>query len=321
MAGRGRPERDVVEPPRASHNAGAGRNPAPLRARVAELSLVGVSAIWGLTFVMVQDAVELIPVTTFLAYRFVPASVLVAVIFRRELRKLSPGGWTAALLMGVFLTGGYVFQTLGLERTTAAKAGFITGLFVVLTPVFGSLFLGHRATAPAWAAAAVSALGLFLLSGGSDGGRLVGDLLVLLCACSFALHILFTGRAVADHHPGALLVIQLGVCGFSTLAVAALSGDLEVPEAASVWVALAVTSLGATALGFFVQTYAQRHASPARTALILASEPAFAGLFAYLLAGERLSSAGWLGAGLIMASIVAVELVPQLRPPRPLPER
>jgi drug/metabolite transporter (DMT)-like permease len=292
------------------------------RTRVAEVSLVVIAAIWGLTFVMVQDAVERLPVTAFLAYRFLPACALVAVIFRRELARLPRAGWIAGLSMGVFLTSGYVLQTLGLQHTTAAKAGFITGLFVVLTPVFGALFFGQRSGWTAWVAAGISTAGLYLLSGGGSGGTLSGDLLVLGCAASFAFHILFTGRAVESHHAGALLAVQLGVCGVVTLVAAAAAGDLEAPRTAVEWNALVVTTVGATALGFFVQTYAQRHASPARTALILASEPAFAGLFAYLLAGETLDAAGWAGAGLIMAAIVGVELVPYLRPPRePVPER
>lgn len=292
------------------------------RTRVAELSLVGIAAIWGLTFVMVQDAVERLPVNAFLAYRFLPACALVALAFRKELMRLSRAGWVAGLLMGVFLTSGYVFQTLGLQLTTAAKAGFITGLFVVLTPVFGALFFGQRAGWPAWGAAAVSTVGLYLLSGGGSGGTAPGDLLVLGCATSFALHILFTGRAVEHHHAGALLAVQLGVCGVATAVAAAAAGDLELPRSGVEWNALVVTSLGATALGFFVQTYAQRHASPSRTALILASEPAFAGFFAYLLAGETLDAAGWAGAALIMGAIVGVELIPHLRPPRePVPER
>lgn len=292
------------------------------RTRVAEISLVVIAAIWGLTFVMVQDAVERLPVTAFLAYRFLPACGLVALIFRRELVRLSRTGWVAGFLMGVFLTSGYVFQTLGLQLTTAAKAGFITGLFVVLTPVFGALFFSQRAGRATWAAAAVSTAGLYLLSGGGSGGTAGGDLLVLGCAASFAFHILFTGRAVEGHHAGALLAVQLGVCGVATFVAALVAGDLEVPGTAVEWNALVVTAIGATALGFFVQTYAQRHASPSRTALILASEPAFAGLFAYLLAGETLDATGWIGAGLIMAAIVGVELVPHLRPPaEPLPER
>ena len=137
---------------------------------------------------------------------------------------------------------------------------------------------------------------------------------------AFAGHILATDRAVSGYPVGALVAVQLGVCGLVCAAAAAVSGDIVAPRGASVWVALAVTAVVASALGFFVQSYAQRHASPARTALILASEPVFAGVFGYLLAGDRLSPVGWLGAAMIVVSIVAVDAVPRLRPPRPLPE-
>jgi len=288
--------------------------------RLAETGLVGIAGVWGLTFVTVQDAIELLPTMAFLGYRFLPAALLVAVVFWKRLRRLSREGWLAGTTMGVFLTAGYVFQTLGLEETTASNAGFITGLFVVFTPLLGAVFLRERITPLGWAAAAVSALGLYLLSGTGGGLDLRGDGLVLLCAVSFAAHILATSRAVETHDAGALLAVQLGVCGVVCLALAAVGGQLEPPEGATVWSALIVTSLVASALGFFVQTFAQRHAPPARTALILASEPAFAGLFGYLLADERLGAVSWLGALLILAAIVAVEVAPRLRPPRPLPE-
>jgi drug/metabolite transporter (DMT)-like permease len=282
--------------------------------------LVGIAAVWGLTFVMVQDAVAILPVMSFLAFRFLTASLLVAVVFGKKLVGLDPSGWRAGGVMGLFLMVGYVFQTLGLERTTASNAGFITGLFVVLTPVFGALFLGHRAGAVAWGAAGISSVGLLLLSGTGGEVHLLGDGLVLVTACSFSLHILATDRAVKDHDVGALLAIQLAVCGLVPLLIGVGTGDLQLPRGATVWSALLVTSLIASALGFFVQTYAQRHAPPARTALILASEPAFAGLFAYLLKGETLGPLDWVGAVLILTAIVAVEAVPYLRPARPLPE-
>jgi drug/metabolite transporter (DMT)-like permease len=288
--------------------------------RSAEAALVGVAAVWGLTFAMVQDAIERLPAMAFLAYRFVPAALLVTAVFWRPLRRLPPEGWRIGALMGAFLTAGYVFQTLGLERTTASSAGFITGLFVVLTPLLGAVLLRERVTRLAWGAAGISALGLYLLSGAGGDFQLRGDGLVLLCAVSFAAHILVTSRAVARYDAGALLAVQLGVCGLVCLLAAAVAGDLEPPRGTTVWSALIVTSLVASALGFFVQTFAQRHAPPARTALILASEPAFAGLFGWLLAGDRLSPGAWLGAVLILMAIVAVEVVPRMRPPRPLPE-
>jgi drug/metabolite transporter (DMT)-like permease len=291
------------------------------RSTSAEAALVAIAAVWGLTFVMVQDAIEHLPPLAFLAYRFIPAAAIVALVFRRPLRCLPPEGWRAGLVMGAFLTAGYVAQTLGLEHTTASNAGFITGLFVVLTPVFGALLFGLRPPRAAWLAAGVSAAGLLLLLSGAGGSfRFAGDGVVFLCAGAFALHILVTARAVERFDVGALVAIQLGVCGLFCLLAAAIGGDLEVPRGTTVLGALIVTSLVASALGFLVQSYAQQHAPPARTALILAAEPAFAGLFGYLLQDERLSALAWLGALLILAAIVLVDVVPRLRPPRPLPE-
>ena len=288
--------------------------------RTSEAALIAIAAVWGVTFVMVQDAIAFLPTMAFLAYRFIPAALIVAVIFWRPLRRLPAAGWRAGLVMGFVLAGGYIFQTLGLEHTTASNTGFITGLFVVLTPVLGAIFLRDRVPALVWIAAGVSMVGLWLLSGAGGEFELRGDGLVLLCAFSLAAHILATARAVVHYDVGALLAVQLGVVGLTCLVIGALAGQLEKPEGATVWSALIVTSLVATALGFFVQSFAQQHAPPARTALILSSEPAFAGLFGWLLNDERLTATGWLGAGLIMAAIVSREIAPRFRPPRPLPE-
>lgn len=299
--------------PKTSSAATGRRLPVP------ELALIGIAAVWGLTFTMVQDAIADIPVMTFLAYRFLPASLIVAFIFRSEVRVLTGTALRSGCIMGVFLTTGYIFQTVGLLYTTASNAGFITGMFVVLTPLFGMIFLRQRAGWYAWVAAAVSAFGLYLLSG-VGGGDLFGDSLVFGCACSFAFHILATDRAIKKHHIGVLLAVQLGVAGIFSLVVAAVMGDLAVPRGATVWSALALTSLVASALGFFVQSYAQRHAPPARTAVILASEPAFAGLFAFVIAQERFTAFDWAGALLILGAIVFVELATYLSASRPLPE-
>jgi drug/metabolite transporter (DMT)-like permease len=288
------------------------------RQRAAEVALIGVAAVWGGTFVVVQDAVAKLPTLAFLGYRFLAAAVVVALIWRGAVRALPAAGWRAGLLMGVFLTLGYVLQTLGLEHTSVSNAGFITGLFVVLTPLLAAVVLRERIGAVGWTAAVVSALGLFLLSGG--GSPNTGDVLVLGCAFAFAAHILATSRAAGTFDTGALLTVQLGVCGVACTVAAVVAGDLHAPPDGSVWAALVVTALLASALGFWIQTYAQKHTTSTRTALILASEPAFTALCGYLFNDERLEAIGWIGAAMIMASIVAVELAPRLRPPRPLPE-
>jgi drug/metabolite transporter (DMT)-like permease len=159
-----------------------------------------------------------------------------------------------------------------------------------------------------------------LLSGAGGDFKLAGDGLELVCACAFAMHILVTGRAVRRFDVGALVAIQLTACGLLCLAVAGVAGDLEAPRGGTVWSALIVTALFASALGFLVQSYAQQYASATRTALILAAEPAFAGLFGYLLQDDHLSAVAWTGALMILGAIVLVDVVPRLRPARPLPE-
>lgn len=290
------------------------------RRRAAELALIGVAFVWGLTFVMVQDAVAEMPVLTFIAIRFLAAAALVAPFVARPARELGRDGVRSGLLMGVFLTAGYVFQTFALEHTTASNVGFITGMVVVLTPLIGAAVLGLRVPPIAYVSAAIAACGLALLSGVGGELRLLGDGLALGCAVAFAFHLLATDRAVAKHDVGALLVVQLAVCGVVALVAAAALGQLEAPSGLTVWSALIVTAVFASAAAFFIQSYAQKHASPDRTALILASEPAFAGLFGWWLAGDAFTALSLAGAALIIVAIVMVDLVPRLRPPRPLPE-
>ena len=310
---------------RAAAHVPVGRRVVSRALAAPSSALVGIAAVWGLTFVMVQDAIERLPTMAFLGYRFVRRRPRWwRVVFRRAAARARPRRAGApGLVMGAFLTAGYVLPDAGPASTPAPPTPASSPACswssrpcsapLVLRQRIGRRGLGRGgrfgcsgcSCCPGWAASC----------------DLRGDGLVPLCAVAFAAHILVTDRAVADHDIGALLAVQLGVVrpGLPGRG-AAIAGDLEVPRGTQVWVALVVTSLVASALGFFVQSYAQRHASPARTALILAAEPAFAGLFGYLLAGDRLTALGWLGAALIMAAIVAVDAVPRLRPPRPLPE-
>jgi drug/metabolite transporter (DMT)-like permease len=304
--------------PRAWH-AGAMRSTEPARslrgpaptARLASwrwgLALVGVTAVWGATFVMVRDAVAAIPPFTFIAYRFLAAAALLAALRPRTLLRPQPGMSAAGLVAGVALFAGYGFQTVGLQYTTASNAGFITGLAVVLTPLFAALVLRERPGLGPALGAALAFAGLALLSLQRLEVRR-GDALVLGCAVAFAAHILLLGRFAPRYSSYQLAVVQLATVGVLALGWAALSGELAAPAGGQVWLALAVTAVLASAAGFLVQTRAQREVSPTKTAVILTMEPVFAGLFGFLLAGERLEPRGWAGACCILAGMLVAEL-------------
>jgi drug/metabolite transporter (DMT)-like permease len=278
-----------------------------------ELAMVAVTAVWGSTFVLVRDAVAQIPPFTFIAYRFLAAALLLAAVRPRRTvggQGDDGGRWgplAAGAVIGLALFAGYGFQTVGLQYTTASNAGFITGLSVVLTPLLGAVVLGQSPGRWPVTGACLAAVGLGFLSLQTLEVR-QGDALVLGCAVAFAAHILLLGRYAPRLDTYRLAVVQLGTAGLLALVWATAAGDLAAPASAEVWVALAITSVVASAGAFLIQTRAQRELSPTRTAVIITMEPVFAGLFGFLVAGERLSGRGWLGAGLILAGMLTAEL-------------
>jgi drug/metabolite transporter (DMT)-like permease len=213
----------------------------------------------------------------------------------------------AGVVAGIALFAGYGFQTVGLQYTTASNAGFITGLAVVLTPLLAAVVLRERPRLGPALGAALAFAGLALLSLQHLEVRR-GDALVLGCAVAFAAHILLLGRSAPRYSSYQLAVVQLTTVGVLALGWSAVTGDLVAPVGAQVWVALAVTAVLASAAGFLIQTRAQREVSPTETAVILTMEPVFAGLFGFLLAGERLQARGWAGACCILAGMLVAEL-------------
>ncbi len=272
-----------------------------------QFALIGVAVVWGATFVMVKDAVESYPLFSFLGLRFAIAVVAFLLLFPRAVRLLDARTWGVGLIAGGLLCAGYVFQTWGLQGTTASKAAFITGMFVVITPAMQAVILRSMPRRATLFGVAAAVLGLWLLSGASTGGWNAGDTRVLLCAVAYSAHIIVLGGIGKRHDPLALTLVQLlttaVVCGAIALAIE----PFALPTTSEVWVALLVTGVLASAVAFAVQTYAQRHIPPARTALILISEPAFGGFFGWL-AGEALGVSGLVGAALILVGMIAAEV-------------
>ena len=273
------------------------------------LLLVAVTAVWGWTFVVVQDAISVYGVIPFLAVRFILAGAALAPIYATKLtrRTLIVGGG-----IGAVLAAGYLFQTTGLLFTTPTNSGLITGLFVVFAPLVDRLLFGANVSRQVVLAVALSLLGMVLLAGGGPEGANWGDLLTLLCAAALGLHIALLSRYAASHGAGALTLAQILSIALLFLIVWPFFATVSLPPP-GVWVALLVTGLLASAGAFLVQTTVQQHIPAARTAIILTMEPVFAALFGYWLAGDRLVAVQILGALMILSALVIGEVVPVLR--------
>jgi drug/metabolite transporter (DMT)-like permease len=269
-------------------------------------ALLVVTAVWGVTFVQVKDAVELYPLFAFLAVRFAIASLALAVPAAGRLASLGRRGWAAGGSLGLLLALGYALQTAGLERTTVSSAGFITGLYVVFTPLLALLLFRTRVGGTVWIGVALAVCGLAMLSGVGAGDP-IGDLLVLAGSAAYSVQIVLMERYAPRYDPVAFTQAEMLAAfgGFALVAVAL--GQVEVPRGWTVWGALLVTGVFASALGFLVQTWAQRRTSATRTALAFAMEPVWAGIFGFWLAGDRLGALGWGGCAVIMAGILVAE--------------
>jgi drug/metabolite transporter (DMT)-like permease len=279
------------------------------RTRLAVLGLLGVTAAWGSTFYLIKDVVERVPVSDFLAVRFALAAAAVWLIAPRCVAALSPAERRNGVLLGLLYGGGQLLQTVGLQTTAASVSGFITGMYVVFTPLLGALLLRARIGRTVWVAVLLATAGLAVLSlrGLAIG---TGEALTLASAVLYAAHIIGLGVWSTARTAIGLTVVQLltitVVC-----AAAAAPGGVVLPERGADWAALVYMALVAGALALVVQTWAQAHLDATRAAIIMTMEPVWAGLFAVLLGGERLGARVVLGGSMVLAAMYLVELGPR----------
>ena len=278
------------------------RRPGPL------LALVGVTMIWGVTFVQVQDAIALYPLFAFLAVRFALSTVVLAPFAIGSLRSLPRSGYLVGIGVGALLATAYALQTAGLDRTTVASTGFITGLYVVFAPLLALTAFGTAVPRALWLGIGLSVVGLLILNG-APGGSTLGNLLVLANALFQALQITAMERYAPRYDPRALTFLQMATSAVAFIAIALALGDLEVPHGRTVWSALLVTGVFAGALGYLIATWVQARTTAARAALVFTLEAPFAALAGVLLANEVLGWLGWLGCAAMMAGILVAEPV------------
>lgn len=276
------------------------------------LLLLAATAIWGSTFVVVRDAVETMAVHPFLAWRFGIAALLMIAIRPRALMSIPVAQRKRGVLLGLVLALGYFTQTQGLaEGVAPSVSGFITGMFVVFTPLFSALLLRHRLSGTTWLAVGLSVLGLGLLSlrGWSIG---FGELLTLACAAAFALQILGLARWSQPGQAYALTLWQLSTVAVVEIAITVATGSVQMPPSRQTWVAIVFLAVFATAFGFMAQTWAQAHMPATRAAVILTTEPVWAGAIG-VATGDPVTARLLLGGAAILAAMYVVELTPRRR--------
>jgi drug/metabolite transporter (DMT)-like permease len=275
----------------------------------SSIALMAVAAIWGSAFLSMKGTLERLDVNSFLTWRFLIATLLLIAIRPSALKKINLPFLKKGVLLGLFLSSGYIFQSFGLTLTTVSNTGFITGLYVVFTPIIAAVILRKNITLVEWFAVLVATIGLALLS--FNGVKIgVGEFLVLIGALLFALHIVGLGEWSKGLDTYALTVIQLGTCAVVTF-LASFKSGFKAPPDSGVWWSIIYTAIFATALAFMVQTWAQSFIAPSTVGVILAAEVVFAAAFGIWLLNEPVTLRIALGGLLVLASMYLIILLDQ----------
>jgi len=277
-----------------------------LKIRLAPWALLSVSAAWGMAFVVMKDAIERQSVNNFLFTRFVVAVVVMIALRPQVLKQFDRNLILRAGAAGIFLGLGYIFQTLGLARTGAAITGFVTGLYVVFTPLLAYYFLKEKITKVIWGCVLLATVGLGLLSihGFAVG---IGEMLVLASAFFFAAHIIALGKWSSGRDAYAMTVVQLAMCGLLS-GIASIPGGYSAPPDSGVWAVVVFTAVICTAVAFVVQTWSQAHMTTSKVAVILTMEVVFAALFAVIFGGEHLTLQATLGGLMVLIAMFVIVL-------------
>jgi drug/metabolite transporter (DMT)-like permease len=281
---------------------------------VAVVALLSVTAAWGSTFFLIKDLLLRVPVPDFLAVRFAIAAVALALIAPRTVFRLSPTARRRGAALGLVYGLAQILQTEGLAHTAASISGFVTGMYVVLTPLLAAVLLRSRIQRSTWVAVLLATGGLAFLalkaSPFSPDAVGYGELVTLGSALLYALHIVGVGAWTNGRDAFGLAVVQMAVIA-AVCTLAALPDGIAVPERATDWLSVVYMALVAGAFALVAQTWAQAHLSPTRSAIVMCMEPVWAAFFAVLLGGESLTFRILGGGGLILAAMYITELAPK----------
>ena len=280
-----------------------------MKAKLATLTLLGITACWGSTFFLIHDLLDRVPAVDFLAVRFSIAGVLLLVVAPRAVLRLSPTARRQAVVLGGLYGVAQILQTLGLAHTPASVSGFITGMYVVATPVFAAVLLRNRITPMTWAAVLLAFAGLAVLT--LDGFSVgYGEALTFVAAMLYALHIVGLGAWSNARDALGMSILQVVMVAVICL-VASAPGGIVLPDNGRDWLSVLYMAVFPAALALLGQTWAQAHLSATRTAIVMSMEPVFAAFFAVLLGGESVTLRMLVGGLLVLAAMLIVELAPR----------
>lgn len=276
------------------------------RSSLAALALIAVAISWGGAFVLMKDAIVLQPFYDFLAIRFTIATIIMLLIRPNIFPAFTPDLLKKGFILGLLLSGGYITQTIGLEQTTAAITGFVTGLYVVVTPLLAWIFLRQTIDKKVIWGVALATIGLGLIS--ITGLSIeVGQIWIMACAVLFAAHIFGLSIYSPNSNAYALTIVQLATVSLVSWVGALITDGYQPPPNGDVWFAVLFTAVLSTALAFFVQTWAQGIMDASRVAIILTSEVLFTAIIAVAVGQEVLSLKTIIGGAIMLAAMLLVE--------------
>ena len=279
------------------------------RTTLATLALLAMTAVWGSTFVLIKDLLDRVPTLDFLAVRFLIAGIVMVLIAPRALARLSPAARRQSLVLGLLYGVAQILQTTGLAHTAASVSGFVTGLYVVATPLLAAVILRTRIGGLTWAAVGLATVGLGVLT--LDGLSLgYGEAITLVAAVLYGLHIVALGAWSTPGDALGMSIAQVLVIALVCLVATAPDG-VVLPTRTSDWLSVLYMALVAGALALVAQTWAQAHLAPTRAAIVMSMEPVFAATFAVGLGGESVTWRLLAGGAMVLVAMLVVEAGPR----------
>ncbi len=276
---------------------------------LASLALLAMTASWGSTFFLIRDLLERVPTLDFLAVRFLVAAAAMLLVAPRAVARLSPESRRHAVVLGGVYGVAQVLQTAGLAHTPASVSGFITGMYVVMTPLLAAVLLRTRIGGLTWVAVAIAAGGLAVLT--LDGVSMgYGEAITLMSAVLYALHIVGLGAWSDPRQALGMSIVQITVIAV-LCSIATIPDGVVLPSTGADWASVVYMAVVAGAAAMLAQTWAQAHLPPTRSAIIMSMEPVFAATFAVWLGGEP-TTLRMVGGGLmVLTAMLLVELAPR----------